>query len=308
MNEEDTIIEAATAWHLASETDAMDWDAFTTWLEADPRHRAAFDQVALADAAVCDYRTELATAFAANDDEVAAPSRRPRWLAFGGSAIAASLVALLAFQQLMPGAQTYQTGAQSRTVALADGSTIQLAPHSNLEVDGKQVTLDGGAWFDIRHDPSRRLSVSAGGVEISDIGTKFDVQAVGGQVRVGVAEGRVRVSSAAMSSPVELAQGQGLDFDPKAGAATVSRLAGGDIGGWRSGRLSYSAAPLSLVAADLTRYAGVTVTVADNLGDRHFTGTLVIGDGKTALRDLSQLMDLEVGGSGGNYRLEPGAR
>ena len=307
MNEEDTIIEQATAWHFASAEQDMDWAAFTGWLEADPRHRVALDQVALADAAVMDHRAKLASAFAANDD---APARRPRprRLAWGGAAIAASLAAILSFQQLAPHAQTYETGAQARLVTLADGSAIRLAPRSRLEVDRTEVSLEGGAWFDIRHDPARQLSVKAGGLEISDIGTRFDIQASAGQVRVAVSEGRVRVSSEAMGHPVDLTQGQGLAFDPKGGTATVSRVPGTNIGAWRNGRLSYNAAPLSLVVADLSRYAGIKVAVAGDLGDRRFTGTLVIGDGKTALRDLSQLMDLELGRSGDGYRLERRAR
>jgi transmembrane sensor len=306
MNEHDSIIDEAVGWHLASDLPEMDWDAFSLWLEADPRHRAAFDEIALADAALAEHCAALRPAFAANDDTP--PQRRWGRLAWPGSAIAASLVAVLAFQQFGPGAQTYQTGSQARTVALEDGSSIELAPNSRLEVDGEQIALSGGAWFDIRHDPSRQLSISADGVQITDIGTKFDVQAAAGQVRVEVAEGRVRVSSEAMAHPVDLAQGRALAFDPKGGTATVTGLATSDIGEWRTGRLSFEAAPLTLVAADLARYAGVKVTVADKLGDRHFTGTLVIRDREAALRDLSQLMDLELGRSGDGYRLEPRAR
>ena len=309
MNEEDRIIEAAAAWHLAGENADMDWTAFTLWLEADPRHRAAFDQVALADAAFAEHREVLASAFPANDDDVrAVPKHSRRWLRWSGSAVAASLVALLAFQQLGPRAETYRTGTQSLTVTLDDGSRIELAPASRLEVDGEKIALDGGAWFDIRHDPARQLAIRAGGIEITDIGTQFDVQTAGDQVRVEVATGKVRVSSEAMARPVDLAQGRALAFDPKGGTATINSLAAGNIGEWRTGRLSFEAAPLTLVAVDLSRYAGVKVTVADNLGDRHFTGTLVIRDREAALRDLAQLMDLELGRRGDVYRLEPRTR
>jgi transmembrane sensor len=51
---------------------------------------------------------------------------------------------------------------------------------------------------------------------------------------------------------------------------------------------------LELVVADLARYAGVKVTVAEGLRGRQFSGTLVIRDGEAALRDLAQLMDIEL--------------
>ena len=40
------IDEAAARWHLAQADDDMDWSAFTEWLEADPRHRDAYDAMA----------------------------------------------------------------------------------------------------------------------------------------------------------------------------------------------------------------------------------------------------------------------
>ena len=55
MNRDEARIEEeAAAWQVASVNDDMDWDGFTRWLEADPRHRRAFDEAALADTLVDD--------------------------------------------------------------------------------------------------------------------------------------------------------------------------------------------------------------------------------------------------------------
>ncbi|WP_054530738.1 FecR domain-containing protein [Erythrobacter sp. SG61-1L] len=314
MNDtEQEIIEQAAAWHLASLGDEMDWDAFTRWLEADSRHRAAFDEMALADTLIADHPEALEPIGVANDDWVGEQpqpyvGRRSFAMRWAGGAIAATLVAAMAVWQIGPGnVQTYATGMEARRIALDDGSQIELAPHSSLKIEGRdqqRIALDGGAWFDIRHDPSRQLAITAGQLEISDIGTQFDVQSAAGQVRVQVAEGRVRVSSDALGKPLSLAAGHGVTFDPAGGTAEVASVQAGKAGEWREGRLSFDAAPLPLVAADLSRYAGVRVSVADNARNRRFTGTLVIQDGETALRDLSQLMDLELGRSGKGYRLE----
>lgn len=304
--DEDTIYAEALRWHAASEDDAMDWDGFTQWLEADPRHHEAYDAVALGDALVREHAGALRDAFAsaapANDDghahrAVRATSRRA-WMRWGGAAVAASLVAMLAVPQFLTGsAQVYRTGAASETIALADGSSVQLAPHSSLEVAGRhqeRMALNGGAWFDIRHDPSRTMAIEAGGVEIGDIGTRFDVQVVQDQVRVEVGEGEVRVSSAQLDRPVRLIAGRRLVYDAGAGTALVQPAGRDSIGAWRSGRLSFEATPLTLVAADLSRYAGVRLMVAESLRNRQFSGTLVTGDGEAALRDLSQLMGVEL--------------
>ena len=50
--------------------------------------------------------------------------------------------------------------------------------------------------------------------------------------------------------------------------------------------------------------AGVKVDVAQRVAARQFSGTLVIGDGQAALRDLSQLMGLRLDRSADGYRLD----
>lgn len=310
MNRDDDILSEAVSWHLASEEDSMDWDAFTQWLAANPRHRAAYDEIALTGRILGDHREDLAPV-ADNDPESAEPVRprfgtRIRWAGF---AIAAALVAIIGLPQLMtPAPQVYETAGTSRQIALADGSSITLAPRSRLTVAGRgkeQIALSGGALFDIRHDPSRQLAISASGLTISDIGTRFDIQAQDDAVRVAVVEGKVAVSSDSMPAPVQLTAGKGLAYDANAGTATVTPVKPDDVGSWRQGRLSYENARLALVVADLRRYAGVSVEVPASLRDRRFSGTLIVDDGNAALRDLVQLMGLRLRGRAGAWRVEP---
>ncbi len=316
----DDIVAEAARWHFASEDDAMDWDGFTLWLERDPRHRIAFDQVALTDLAVLDNRLELAKSTEAEiapadaveeAQAIGAPSRRRtwRWAApWAGVAVAASLAAVIAVPQFMnPAVQAYATGGSSQQITLADGSTVLLAPRSTLTVEGRgqdHIDLSGGALFNIRHDPHRQLTVTAGGLSINDIGTRFDVQAQDRAVRVAVVEGNVQVNAQSMDAPVRLPAGQGLSYDGRAGTATVAAVNTGDVGSWKDGRLTYDNATLALVVGDLHRYAGVTVDVPPALRDRRFSGTLIVDNGDAALRDLVQLMGLRLGGRAGAWRLE----
>ncbi|GGY97766.1 FecR family protein [Novosphingobium colocasiae] len=307
----EAMLAEAASWHVRSEDerpDAMDWDAFTDWLEADPRHRHAFDQMALTADAIDRHKTELGVADADEDDDVSPQRGRGALWRWGGLAIAASLAAIVAAPQfLVPAPAVYATQAGSSRIALADGSSVLLAPHSRLTVAGRaqdHMDITGGAIFDIRHDPSRTLTISAGGVSISDIGTRFDVQQQDEAVRVSIAEGRVRVSGQALAQPIALAAGSGLTFDANAGTAIVAPVKAADVGAWQDGRLSYDNAPLALVATDLRRYAGVRVNVPAPLRSRRFSGTLIVDDGEKALRDLVQLMDLRLGGHAGAWRLE----
>lgn len=319
--QDDQILAEAARWHIASDGDAMDWEAFTLWLEADTRHRTAYDEVALSDGLLQDHREVLDAATRADDsaqvaEAVAAETsgagvvrpvfgKRLRW---GGLAIAAALAGVIAIPQFMePASQVYETTASAQRIAFQDGSTIMLAPRSRLTVEGRDhdhMALSGGALFNIRHDPNRSLTIAAGGVQISDIGTRFDVQAQDKRVRVAVVEGKVEVRSDSLASPVQLVAGKGFSFDGNAGEATIAAVQAEDVGSWENGRLSYDNAPLALVATDLRRYAGAEVEVPDALRDRRFSGTLVVGDGDAAIRDLAQVMGLRLDGRGGAWRLE----
>ena len=304
MTEHDRIIEQAAAWHVASSDDAMDWDGFTAWLEADPRHRTAYDEIALTDAAMVEHREVLADVAA--QPRVLLSRSRPH-LAWVGGAIAAALVAMVAVPQfLRDQATVFATDSASREIAFADGTHIVLAPHSRLEARdaNTRLALNGGAWFAVPHDPSRRLEIAAGPMTISDIGTEFDVQTSDATVRVAVAEGQVSASAAALDRPLILTTGQALAFDSQAGTATLRRVSRSTVGSWRGAQLSFTDAPLSLVVSDLERYAGVHVAIPKNLRNRRFSGSLSIRNGAAAARDLAGLMGLALRRVGSGYRLE----
>ena len=297
--ENEGIVAQAAAWHVASAQDDMDWDGFTLWLEADPLHRAAYDEIAMADALLDEHRAVLHDVHA----DVASqpvPHRARRWPWAAASALAvsavAAIIALAATPSLWRTPETeYATSAAARTITLADGSMILLAPHSRLDISGKDDTtmrLVGGAFFTIRHDPARQLAIAAGPVIIHDIGTRFDVQADTGTARIAVSEGRLEASAPALSQPLPLTSGRSLLFDGPTATATLSDAALADIGNWRQGRLTYESTPLALVAEDIGRYAGIPLGVPGALRSRRFSGTLIIDKAHEAPRDLAQLMGL----------------
>ena len=119
MNRDEARIEEdAAAWQVASAGDDMDWDGFTQWLEADPRHRRAFDEVALADALVDDHRESLArpgasAEVAAGDNVVELRPQRRRWPLWLGTGIAASLAVVMIAGQVIPPAPEPSRAAMS---------------------------------------------------------------------------------------------------------------------------------------------------------------------------------------------------
>jgi transmembrane sensor len=241
---------------------------------------------------------------------IARPAKRMvRWLPAGIGAAAAAVLAILVGPALMrPADRSFATNAAPRTIALADGSRITLAPRSRLVISGSDANamqLTGGGWFDIRHVAARELAITAGPVTIRDIGTRFDVQADGGSARVAVAQGQVTIASPALTQPIALAGGRALLFDDQQRVATVTSANIADIGGWRQDRLSYKDVALALVADDLGRYADIHLDVPAGLRSRRFSGTLIVGNGIEAPRDLAQLMGLALVRGPDGLRLAP---
>ena len=243
MNE--GVIEQAIAWHEALKADDADWDAYMQWLEADSSHRVAYDQIMLAEDAVDRNRERIAAIL---QPEVTAPvswwSRRKFALAGTlGGALAASIALLIAVPSLRQPADTiYESGATaSRTIALADGSTIILAPKSRMTAEGgdqsRLALASGAAYFDIRHDPQRTLSITANGYEVSDIGTKFAIDLAGSKsVHLSVSEG---VVSFTVPEQGKVSVGAGYQIFAR-DAGTVPqpvRVNPDNVGGWRQGRL-----------------------------------------------------------------------
>lgn len=298
MNER---IEAEAArWYAAQDSDAMDWEGFTAWLEADPRHRAAFDQIALLGDALDRGRGVIAAHLPANEDAPPAPAARSRWRWWGlaGGGAAAAALALVVAVPREPATTIYATAAgQTRVVALADGSRVTVAPASQLTISGRgqdRLALEGAAYFDVPHRPGRTLTVEVGGLEVRDIGTRFAITSGNGFARIEVAEGRLAIASNRLARPVELAAGGYADADLAAGRVRLGAIAPASVASWRSGQLRYADAPLALVAADIARYVGKPVDVDPALRTRRFSGVLRISEGSKLATSLGAIMAIDV--------------
>lgn len=299
----------AALWHQGQKRDVFDWDGFTRWLEADPDHRAAFDAIALLDDEVGRFRLALAL-------PVETEPRDRRWWRTGAlGALAAAAVAAISVPLLQPGegpaSSVYRTGAgEIASVVLPGGAKATLAPGTTLvAVAGKerQVRLTGAAFFDVRHDPTAPFSVEAAGFSVLDVGTRFEVSSEGGSLRVGVETGTVSVRSDRLARAVTLDAGKALLADPARGVVEVSARAADAVGGWRRGRLVYDQAPLGLVAADVSRYAGRKVVLDRGLASRRFTGVITVRPGVSAVDTLQQLTGLDARAEGSTIRLGRGA-
>ena len=287
------------------ESASADWAGFTAWLESAPGNAAAYDAVALADADMAEAAGRMQTPAElplANDNEPGFFRR------FGGFAAALLVVAAAypTYTYLTPTWSVETALGEQRSVTLDDGTVIDLNGGTRVTLDKRNTRLatleEGEARFTVIHDDAVPFSVKTGSALIQDVGTVFNVTRDGEQIEIAVAEGSVLYDP--KRKAVLLVKGQVLRTRDGAPSPSVSDIDPATIGGWKSGRLSYDSASFSDVAPDLSRALGKPVSVAQGLGSRKFTGTIVV-DNKDpkAMQRIAALMGVEARSGAGGWQL-----
>ncbi len=279
MNGADAMIhEEALGWIIRTrDPDFTDWAAFTDWLEASPGHASVYDTLALADADLPALvpAAPVTMPIPANDPGEAG-WRRWRWI--GGGAIAAALVAAVSVGLLNRSdiyTITTRPG-ETRTIALDDGTRIEMNGSSTLRLDHKDArfaALDGGeAAFTVEHDAHDPFRVTVGKAVFEDAGTVFNIVHTGEATRIGVSEGEViyNPESEAISLPA------GRALTDSARGLTLMDISRDSVASWRQGRLVYANVPVADVAGDIARSLGVGLTATPGARAMRFTGTILL--------------------------------
>src|SRR5579859_2300298 len=271
------VLEEASDWLARLEADdagETDRQQFEIWRNAHPLHARTFaDLSATRDRFVAAAPLVRAVLFAQSINEAAAaetrkappmplPSRMTFWSAAAALVVAA--VGLFAwYLRANHSGTTFATAiGEHSTIALADGSTLELNSDSRARVDFTQrnriVHLDRGeAFFTVAHDVERPFWVVGNSVWVRAVGTAFNVDVRSSGEYVTVSEGTVKVG--ALTSPLARIQfeepgptnvasiveaGQEADF--RGTALSTRHLTPTQLArsvGWRDGVLNFDNQP-----------------------------------------------------------------
>ena len=306
----DSVLEEAMDWLLrlnaASEDIALRRE-FEIWLAQSRAHRIAWEQArrtwrAMGEAPpVYEHvwrRDDHRSIPSASAPRAVATRSRSSWgrrAVAAGVGLAACIVVALNYPTISRRLQAdYATGtAETRTVQLADGTSVELGADSAIKVDmsggRRQVTLlSGEAFFDVTHDAARPFVVLAGGVDVTDLGTAFNVQLASKDTSVELAHGSVAVAVAKHSSEdIVLVPGEMVIVDRATGAMQKSAIAQDDIAAWRDGKLFVNDVTIATVVEQLQRYHAAWITMPDkDLGRQKVTGLYDLRNPDRALRAL----------------------
>ena len=299
MTDETRIRADALDWLIRQRDPAFgEWEGFADWLDADPAHAELYQAMAAADADMADL-----IAVAPSSPAVLIPSppvTRRRFGGWIGGAVAASLVAVTGYGLLPQRSDPYSIATMAgerRSVTLADGSRIDINGATRITLDRRNprlATLDSGeALFTVVHDDRRPFIVHAGGAELRDVGTVFNVVSEADGLLLGVAEGAVIYNP--KHEAVTVDAGNTLRVHPGDPVVTLGHADPAAMVAWRQNRLVYDGAPLGLVAADIRRNLGLAVAVSPEVAARPFRGVIVL-DRETdrVLARLGPLLDVRV--------------
>lgn len=309
-NDIDAIREEAARWLIDLQSpDCRDFDGLNAWLDRSPEHRRVWEETRLMwqalGAAPLHYK-RISAPRSPTADKASPSSPHARKKAIKGFArrmlVGGITSALLCFAALLVvprlaiewQADYLTTTAETRSIALEDGSTVQLGASSAIRTDFsggyRRVTLlEGEAFFDVAHDEARPFIVDASEVRIEVLGTAFDVRLGEGQTDIGLARGSIRASvhSGKTTATQTLSAGNLLIVDRQTGKMSVDQVSADDIGVWRAGRLLVANSTIGEVVAEIQRYHPAWILMPDRgLAASRVTGVYDLSEPDKALRAL----------------------
>jgi transmembrane sensor len=346
------IAEQAGDWFLANDEgshDVQDSADLAAWLKTSPVHIEEFLGVSViardlrAARTHPEYSLEAILARARSEDEPPVhPFRQPPsnavrvgasrpWLTATAAMAACVLLSIGLFLTWNGGpnrrpaasdgvmALQFETRhGEQLTRRLADDSVLHLNTDSAITIRyGKHervaVLTSGEADFEVAHEPGRAFRVLAGSVEISDLGTKFDVLLGRDSTVVTVVEGEVAVGPSTVAgrpagspwSDVQVSANQqviianGIWPPAKAVVVDAQRATA-----WLQRQIAFDHEPLEKVAAEFNRYAPKPIEiVTPGLQKLEISGVFATDDPAAFIAFLRSMEDVQVEETATRFRV-----
>lgn len=211
--------------------------------------------------------------------------------------------------------KVYTATARTEVVALPDGSTIQLDRGSRLVTPrrfgkrSREVSLSGVAWFEVAHDASRPFTVHAGDVDITVLGTKFNVRTAGDeQTVVDLVEGSVQVAAAG-DGKVILAPGEEARWDGEKKQLIKTEVTDPNFLSWKTRHIVFDATPLQEVLGTLEKTYHVRFITGNRPLNCRVTASFDGEPLKNILATLSEILDISFDEGREGYTVDaPGCK
>jgi transmembrane sensor len=308
----DSLVAQAAAWCARmekGELSAAEDLELRGWLADDARRRAAFESVSrmMTDPALTAALSEVDCDNASHSMELlsrnGAERRRATWLtATLGAALLVAGVVWFGSTWLNPASfpkvVLSTVPGQTSTVALADGSSVELSGGTTLEVEMQPSRrlvrmASGEAFFSVAPDAARPFIVTVADARVQVLGTAFDLSESRDGLELSVHRGRVAFGNEdRFADAIEVKAGERAYM--RDGVASATTPFDPETGDWRNGWLETNGITLAALAQRLSRRFGVEVSVAPALADKSIAGRFRVDGSEKLLRLLSGVHGFEV--------------
>ncbi|MCC5932366.1 MAG: FecR domain-containing protein [Cyclobacteriaceae bacterium] len=155
---------------------------------------------------------------------------------------------------------------QKLTVMLPDGSKVILNSSSILEypadfdIGPRHVKLQGEAFFDVVHDPERSFVVNMDEIQVTVLGTSFNIYRRNHDVKIALTEGKVGIlNEKDFNNYIELLPGEMASSVVSNGSfkLKVTDFDNESVTAWKDGKLTFKSKPLHEILQDLSKWYGV---------------------------------------------------
>ena len=191
---------------------------------------------------------------------------------------------------------------ENRLIQLPDGSTVIVSPGSKLNYpssfDGlakREVYLDGQAYFDVKHNPSKPFIIYTGKLKTVVLGTAFEINAWSDEsdIRVTVSRGKVKVQDENNRVLKIISPNQQITYNTLNENIIQKEVNLPEYLAWKDHDLLLSDVTISEASALLEDRFQVKILIGDDhLKSKRFTTTVLKGERiETILNSITEFND-----------------
>ena len=140
----------------------------------------------------------------------------------------------------------------------------------------RRVELTGEAYFEVTHDASKPFKVSKNEMEVTVLGTRFNVNAYDDEasMKVTLLEGSVKVSTGQQgNTSTILKPNQQAVLTPGGQLRTTDNMNPNEIVAWKNGLFEFKDEPIESIMRQVARWYDVTINYEGKM-NAHFNASI----------------------------------
>ncbi len=191
---------------------------------------------------------------------------------------------------------TNPRGSKVIDMALSDGSHVWLNAGSSMIYpisfigDERKVTITGEAYFEVAHNASKPFKVSKDEMEVTVLGTHFNVNAYDDEkdIRVTLLEGSVKMSIVNRQWSILKPGEQGITTDD--GKLKIEKRVDVDaVMAWKNGRFEFKSTDLSSIMRQVSRWYDVEIVFEADVRNERFSGGIARQENASQVMHMLEL-------------------